>query len=247
MRLQVIVSYNGTNYAGWQIQPDALSIQKIIQDILAIMHRHPVMIVGSGRTDAGVHALGQSFHFDTDMNLNIEAWVKALNAQLPDDIVVRKVSEVSEEFHARFSAVSKRYDYLVNTGDYDPFHYNLAYQLNKELDIDAMRKACTLLIGMHDFSSFCANSFEEMPDQTRTITRLDIYQEDSIVRFVLEGNGFLRYMVRMLVGNLIDIGLHKKDIDELANILAAHDKLASNSIAPACGLYLVRVDYKDLP
>ncbi|TFG82200.1 MAG: tRNA pseudouridine(38-40) synthase TruA, partial [Erysipelotrichales bacterium] len=144
MRYQVLLSYNGANYAGWQIQPRVLSIQKILQDILSTMHHHPVMIVGSGRTDAGVHALGQSFHFDSEMKLNPTEWEKALNAQLPDDIVVRKVRGVPETFHARFSALSKRYDYLVNTGAYDPFRYQLEYQLNRRLDIEAMCASAAL-------------------------------------------------------------------------------------------------------
>ncbi len=245
MRVQVIVSYNGTNYAGWQIQPAVLSVQQILQDALVTMHRHPILIVGSGRTDAGVHALGQSFHFDTDMNLSTDVWERALNSQLPDDIVVRKVKEVPQAFHARFSAISKRYDYLVNVGEYDPLHYNLEYQLNRNLDLDAMRQGAQILIGTHDFSSFCANTFEEIPNQIRTVSHLEILEENGCIRFTLEGSGFLRYMVRMLVGNLIDVGLHRKSLEDLQVIMDKHDKTATSSIAPACGLYLVRVDYPE--
>jgi tRNA pseudouridine38-40 synthase len=247
MRYQVLLSYNGTNYAGWQIQPNVLSIQQVIQDILSAMHRHPVLIVGSGRTDAGVHALRQSFHFDTDMPLTEDVWLRALNAQLPKDIIVREVTQVPDTFHARFSVVSKRYDYLVNTGAYDPLHYNLEYQLNRGLDVDAMRQGAQILSGTHDFASFCANSFAEIPDQTRTVSRIDILQEESRIRFILEGNGFLRYMVRMLVGNLIDVGLHRITVEELTSILEKKDKTATSSIVPACGLYLVRVDYREQP
>ena len=245
MRYQVLLSYNGTNYAGWQIQPNVLSIQKILQDILTTMHRHPVMIVGSGRTDAGVHALGQSFHFDSDMELSVEVWERAMNSQLPKDIIVRKVNQASDHFHARFSAVSKRYDYLVNLGAYDPLHYNLEYQVNHSLDIEAMHKALEIFLGTHDFASFCANSFDEIPNQIRTITHFEIQEEGNHLRFILEGNGFLRYMVRMLVGNLIDVGLHRKTIDQLVMIMDKRDKSATSSIALACGLYLVRVDYKE--
>ena len=247
MRYQVLLSYNGTNYAGWQIQPNVLSIQQILQDILSAMHRHPVMIVGSGRTDAGVHALQQSFHFDSDMSLGEDVWMRALNAQLPEDIIIRQVRQVPDTFHARFSVVSKRYDYLVNLGAYDPLHYNLEYQLNRSLDLEAMGQGALLLSGTHDFASFCANSFEEIPNQTRTVSRIEIQQEESRLRFILEGNGFLRYMVRMLVGNLIDVGLHRKTIDDLSAILQKRDKTATSSIVPACGLYLVRVDYKEQP
>ena len=247
MRYQVLISYNGTNYAGWQIQPHVLSIQKVIQDILTSMHRHPVMIVGSGRTDAGVHALGQSFHFDTDMHLSGDIWGKALNAQLPKDIIVRQVREVPDTFHARFSATSKRYDYLVNTGAYDPLNYTLEYQLNRSLDTEAMKAGAVLLAGTHDFASFCANSFTEIPNQIRTVTRFEVKQEGDKIRFILEGNGFLRYMVRMLVANLIDIGLHRKTIAELQVILDQRNKIATSSIVPACGLYLVRVDYEAFP
>jgi tRNA pseudouridine38-40 synthase len=247
MRYQVLLSYNGTNYAGWQIQPKILSIQQILQDILSVMHRHPMLIVGSGRTDAGVHALAQSFHFDSDMRLDDETWVRALNSQLPKDITVRAVHQVPETFHARFSVISKRYDYLVNTGVYDPLHYNLQYQLNRPLDIEAMRQAAQRLTGTHDYASFCANSFEEIPNQIRTVSHIEIQTENDLVRFILEGNGFLRYMVRMLVANLIDVGLHRKTPDELSAILDKRDKTATSSIVPACGLYLVRVDYKDQP
>lgn len=247
MRYQVLLSYNGTNYAGWQIQPNVLSIQQILQDILSAMHRHPVLIVGSGRTDAGVHALSQSFHFDSDMQLGEDIWMRSLNAQLPKDIVIREVRQVPDTFHARFSVVSKRYDYLVNLGAYDPLRYNLEYQLNRSLDLEAMRQGADLLSGTHDFASFCANSFEEIPNQTRTVSRIEIQQEESRIRFILEGNGFLRYMVRMLVGNLIDVGLHRKTTDDLSAILQKRDKTATSSIVPACGLYLVRVDYKGQP
>lgn len=245
MRYQVLLSYNGTNYAGWQIQPHILSIQKILQDILSSMHRHPVLIVGSGRTDAGVHALGQSFHFDSDMQLTEDIWLRALNSQLPKDIVVREVHQVSDVFHARFSVVSKRYDYLVNIGAYDPLMYNLEYQLNRSLDIEAMRQGAIVLSGTHDYASFCANSFEEVPNQIRTVTRIEIMQEEKHIRFILEGDGFLRYMVRMLVANLIDVGLHRKTVANLSVILKRRDKTATSSIVPACGLYLVRVDYKE--
>jgi len=247
MRYQVLLSYNGTNYAGWQIQPNVLSIQQILQNILAVMHRHPVLIVGSGRTDAGVHALAQSFHFDSDMPLADDVWVKALNSQLPKDITIREVHQVPDTFHARFSVISKRYDYLVNTGVYDPLHYNLEYQLNRRLDLAAMRQGASVLSGTHDYASFCANSFEDIPNQIRTVTRIDIEQENDRIRFILEGNGFLRYMVRMLVANLIDVGLHRKTIDDLSTILEKEDKTATSSIVPACGLYLVRVDYKAQP
>ncbi|MGB7595865.1 MAG: tRNA pseudouridine(38-40) synthase TruA [Erysipelotrichaceae bacterium] len=245
MRYQVLISYNGTNYAGWQIQPNVVSIQQILQDILALMHRHPVLIVGSGRTDAGVHALAQSFHFDSDMQLTEDVWVKALNSQLPKDMTIREVHIVPDTFHARFSVVSKRYDYLVNTGIYDPLHYNLEHQLNRKLDVEAMRQGASLLKGTHDYASFCANSFEEIPNQIRTVTRIDIEEENDRIRFILEGNGFLRYMVRMLVANLIDVGLHRKTTEDLATILDKRDKTATSSIVPACGLYLVRVDYKE--
>lgn len=247
MRFAVVVSYNGSKYAGWQIQPSFLSVQQVIQTILSRMHNRPIQIFGSGRTDAGVHAYGQVFHFDSDMNLDTAQWRKALNAQLPEDIRVIRVHEVPDDFHARYSALSKRYDYLLNTGEHDPFRYPFEYQLNQELDVHAMRESARLLVGTHDFSSFCVNSFEETPDQVRTLQVLEITVEDKIVRFRLEGDGFMRYMVRMLVGNLIDVGLHKKSKQDIQRILEAKDKHATNVVAPPCGLYLVSVSYKEIP
>ncbi len=247
MRFRGIVSYNGTKYAGWQIQPSFHTVQHVIQKILSTMHQRSIVIYGSGRTDAGVHAIGQVFHFDSDMNLDGEGWMRALNAQLPNDIRIRNVEATTPDFHARYSAIGKRYDYLVNTGLYDPFRYNLIHQVNQPLDLPLMREAASLLVGTHDFTSFCANTIDETPNQIRELRRLEIAEKGETIRFVLEGDGFLRYMVRMLVGNLLEVGLHKMNVESLKDILYAKDKLATSKIAPPCGLYLVRVYYRDLP
>jgi tRNA pseudouridine38-40 synthase len=169
MRWKATIAYNGAHYCGWQVQPNGLSVQEVVENALAKIVKSPVGAVSSGRTDAGVHAKGQVFHFDCDLNMTGEQWRLALNSLLPDDMIIRKVEEADPNFHSRFDALWKRYDYVINMGEYDPFMKDLEFEYNKRLDVRAMRTAAGYLVGTHDFTSFNANSLEERPNQTRTI------------------------------------------------------------------------------
>jgi len=244
-RVLCTVMYHGAHYSGWQVQDDKPSIQSTIQTVLSRMHHHPIKIVGSGRTDAGVHAFGQCFHFDTDLRLTEERWIVAINSQLPKDIKILDVRFVHSKFHARFSVISKRYDYLISKEESNPFSYQTHLSLTRKLNYQAMNQAISVLIGTHDFSSFCANTKEEMPNQVRTIMHFECIDEGEQIRFILIGNGFLRYMVRMLVAAIIDVGLEKLSVKDIQKILDSRDKCAYSGIIDASGLYLMEVHYKE--
>lgn len=243
-RVLCTVMYHGAHYSGWQIQDTKVSIQSTIQMVLSRMHHHPVKVTGSGRTDAGVHAFGQCFHFDTELDISEERWVYALNSQLPKDIKILGAQFVDPRFHARFSVVSKQYDYLVFKEEGNPFTYQTHLSITQELNLEAMNKAMGYLIGTHDFTSFCANSLEEMPNQVRTLMNFQCFDEDDQYRFVLIGNGFMRYMVRMLVAVVLDVGLNKLKPSDVLDILDKKDKRAYSGIVDACGLYLMEVNYE---
>ena len=243
MRLKVTVAYNGANFVGWQRQSKGRTVQKTIEDVISVILNQPTEITASGRTDSGVSALGQVFHFDSDFNISPQQWQKALNTQLPDDIYIKDVCAVSDDFHARYNVVSKRYDYCIQTGDYDVFSYPFVYQLNRSLDLDKMRECAAMFVGEHDFTSFNATPLEILPYQIRTIKRLDIIDEKDKVRLIFEGKGFLRYMVRMISQVLIEVGLGRLNSQDIQSMFELNSKQACKLNAPAQGLVLVEVRY----
>lgn len=243
MRYKALVSYDGSGYIGWQIQPNPNSIQQTIETALATMHRHPVTIVASGRTDAGVHAVGQIFHFDSEIDIDDERWRMALNALLPKDIRIKKVEPVSEDFHARFDVVSKRYDYLVTNQMTNPFLEKYMAKDYLPLDVAYMKECAKVFVGTHDFTTFTSNKIDARKDRVKTISRLEVVEEDGYIRMIFEGTGFLRYMVRMLSQTLIEAGKHKLTIDDLKEMLEAKDKHLCRYKAVANGLYLMEVHY----
>jgi tRNA pseudouridine38-40 synthase len=245
MRFKVTVAYNGANFVGWQRQSKGRTVQKTIEDIISVILNKPAEITSSGRTDAKVSAVGQVFHFDSDLNIQPSQWQKALNAQLPEDIYIKDVCEVSDEFHARFNVVSKRYDYCIQTGNYDVLSYPFVFQLNRPLDLEKMRECAMLFIGEHDFTSFNATPLEMIPYQIRTIKRLDIIDEVERVRLIFEGKGFLRYMVRMITQVLIEVGLNRLTKDDVIRMFEENNKEACKLNAPPQGLTLVEVRYSD--
>ncbi len=243
MRLKVTVAYNGANFVGWQRQSKGRTVQKTIEDVISVILNQPTEITASGRTDSGVSALGQVFHFDSDFNISPQQWQKALNTQLPDDIYIKDVCAVSDDFHARYNVVSKRYDYCIQTGDYDVFSYPFVYQLNRSLDLDKMRECAAMFVGEHDFTSFNATPLEILPYQIRTIKRLDIIDEKDKIRLIFEGKGFLRYMVRMITQVLIEVGLGRLNSQDIQSMFELNNKQACKLNAPAQGLVLVEVRY----
>ncbi|MGM9947426.1 tRNA pseudouridine(38-40) synthase TruA [Floccifex sp.] len=244
MILKVTVSYDGFDYAGWQRQENALGIQEVIENCLSKIHKTKIEIVSSGRTDAKVHALGQVFHFEPKVIMPCQNVQNALNTLLPDDIRVLKVEEVDDSFHARFSAKSKRYDFLCTYDVDNPFIYRYAQKLFTKLDVQSMKEAAQYFIGEHDFTSFSSSKIDPRKPRIKTVSRLDIYEEDQNVRFVFEGNGFLRYQVRMMTGTLIAVGRHQIEIEDVNKMLMAKNKDVCRYNAHPHGLYLVEVKYE---
>lgn len=241
MRYKAIVSYDGTAYQGWQKQPDKNSVQAKIETALSRLCRHNVKITGAGRTDKGVHAFGQVFHFDTDKEF--KDITKSINSQLPEDIRIVSCKPVSDEFHSRYDAKWKHYSYIINTGKFNPIQRNYAYQLGIELDEEKMQEAAKALVGTHDFSSFNATRKDEIEDQVRTIYKIEVKRRGSLVTVDYYGDGFLRYMIRMMTGALIEAGKGKITAEDIHNIMEKMDKTACNYNVPACGLYLIEISY----
>ena len=245
MRYQAIVVYDGTAYSGWQIQPDRPSIQAELNKALGSISGEDIHVTGSGRTDGGVHAYGQVFHFDMERVLDDP--VRAFNSRLPEDIHIRKIMPVNDDFHARYDACWKHYDYLINNGEYDPLKRNYSAWVRTPLNIDLMKQAAEVFLGTHDFTSFNATKTEEIADQIRTIYDINIMKEKDMIRISFYGSGFLRYMVRMMAATLIEIGREKINNSDIIEMLKAEDKNACGYNSPACGLYLMEVGYHDYP
>lgn len=243
MIFKATVAYDGSNYAGWQRQENALGIQEVIENVLKTIHKRDITVVASGRTDAKVHATGQVFHFEADDKISADRCKYALNALLPEDIRILEVVLETDDFHARFSAKSKRYDYICTYEKDNPFIYKYKEVLNRKLNIEKMIEASKYLCGTHDFTSFSSSKIDVRKPKVKTIARIDIVEEGNDIRFIYEGTGFLRYQVRMMTETLIMTGLEKITPQDVKEILDEKDKNACRYNASPNGLYLVRVDY----
>jgi len=244
MKYKVTVSYNGAKYCGWQTQHRNDSVQEAIEAVLTSMHREYVEIVASGRTDAKVHALGQVFHYESSLNMSPKAVKTALNSQLPKDIRIQDVEIVEDEFHARFHATSKRYDYYLTSEMENPFVDDFMAKYYGNLNLEEMRKASKVFLGEHDFTTFTSAKIDPRKSRVKTITRFDILEEGNVIHFILEGNSFLRYMVRMMVGTIIEVGKGKITSEDVKIMLDGKDKHLCRFKAVAQGLYLVKVNYE---
>lgn len=245
-RLKCTVSYVGSHYDGWQTQKNGRSIQEKIEEALARICQKPVVITAAGRTDAGVSAKGQVFHFDTERDMTPYKWKGALNGMLPDDIHIMQIEEVSPLFHARYCVKMKQYDYRINLGPYDVFTKDIAWQCPYKLDVEKMKKTASYLVGTHDFTSLNANPLAEKPDQVRTVKEISFSQEGDILKISFLGKGFLRYMVRMMCAQLIEAGRGKMEPEEVVRILEAKSKTASRKNAVPEGLTLQKVEYFEI-
>lgn len=247
MNYRLDIAYDGSRYEGWQRQKKTdRTIQGKIEEVLSRMEGKPVEIQGAGRTDAGVHARGQTANVRLESLKTEEEIRRYLNHYLPEDIEILRVAGVNERFHSRLSAVGKRYIYRIGTDDRkEVFERKYRYHLGKTLDVEAMRRSAALLTGTHDFRSFCGNP-RMKKSSVRTITRLEIEEEAHQVKLIFEGNGFLQYMVRILTGTLMEVGLHSRSADSMKEILAARDRTAAGVTAPACGLCLDKVFYPEM-
>ncbi len=242
-RILIKISYDGSHYYGWQKQEGKATIQGEIEKALQILLMHPCEVFASGRTDAGVHALAQTAHFDMDINIPVSKLADVLNKLLPDDITIIEAKEVSPEFHARFSIKKKCYEYRVYTGKKkDPFIANYTSWLKEELDFQAIEEAKKLLIGKHNFKGFCSTA-TAVKDFNREIYSIEICKKKDYIYFTFVGNGFLYNMVRILVGTLIDIGLGKLQIENIKQALKTGDRQFAGITMPPNGLYLKWTQY----
>jgi tRNA pseudouridine38-40 synthase len=242
--LKVTLEYDGTAYAGWQRQPGQPTVQEAVEAAVKSVSQQNSPVVAAGRTDAGVHALGQVVSFETDKALTPETWLRALNATLPDDINARSVELVPDDFHARHAATGKRYEYrILNRPDRSALERTRAWHLYGKLDLDAMRAAAKHLVGKYDFSSFQGHP-TDVDNPVCDLRRLEIIREQDIVRIELEADRFLKQMVRAMVGTLVEVGQEKRQPEEVKRILEARDRRAAGYTAPAQGLYLMRVYYQ---
>jgi tRNA pseudouridine38-40 synthase len=242
-RLKLLLEYSGTRYHGWQWQPNALTIQGTLEACLARLTNGPVRLHAAGRTDAGVHALGQVAHFDTASTIALPALVRGANSLLPEDIVVRQATEVSADFHARYAARRKTYTYVVHNHSIpSALRAPYAWHVPQALDLPAMRAAASVLVGYHDFSAFRAASCTAR-SPWRHLFRLRITRHAARLVFVLCADGFLQHMARNIVGTLVAIGRGRIAADAMATILHHGQRQHAGPTAPAHGLFLVRVVY----
>ncbi|MGE5328548.1 MAG: tRNA pseudouridine(38-40) synthase TruA [Deltaproteobacteria bacterium] len=241
--IKLIIEYDGTNYHGWQRQPDQISVQEVLENTLGKVLEHEVSITSAGRTDAGVHALGQAANFSTDCKIPANKIPCALNALLPDDIVVKEACEVPEDFHARFSAKGKYYKYIINNARFSSAleakrEYFCPYRLN----IDLMKQSLELLLGTHDFKGFMASGCL-VKDTFRTIYQAELEEKGDRIIVGLKADGFLYNMVRIIVGTLIDAGREKISIEDIKKAMETGNRSLLGKTVPPQGLYLAEVYY----
>jgi len=245
---KLTVAYDGTEFNGWQRQPNAVTIQELLENTLKILAREKVSIIGSGRTDAGVHALGQTANFRCNTPLDLYKTLASINCLLPKDIRVLDITEVPIEFHSRYSAVSKCYHYHFHTEKVQlPFEYNCSWHVGNLMDIDLLKQAAKLFIGKHDFTSFAneAHSGSAAKNPVRNIYRIDVIEEEYGIRLEFEADGFLYRMVRNIVGTIYDVAIGKKSIEGIELIFEGKNRCLAGKAAPSKGLFLAYVTYPD--
>ena len=247
MRYLITIAYDGSHYNGYQKQKNGNTIQdKLEKALTSINGEKEVSVSASGRTDAGVHALNQKVHFDLSTKITCEGIVKALNSLLPDDIYVKNCEKVADDFHARFNVKAKEYIYKINMGEYDPIMKDYIYQYNKRLDVVEIERALKYIEGTHDFKSFTAGD-DVREDYTRTIISANVIRDlknVNMLTITFLGTGFMRYMVRNLVGTLIQIGEGKYKSTDIIDIMEAKDRRRAGICASPSGLYLKDVFYR---
>jgi tRNA pseudouridine38-40 synthase len=245
-KIKCVLSYDGTNFSGFQIQPRKRTIHGEIEKALQKIHKGlQVKIQASGRTDAGVHAKGQTFQFETPYNLPLYNWQKALNTLLPDDLYIHLVEKVPSTFHARYDAVEKEYRYYIwNEKEIDVFKRNYAYQFPHPLDIEAMQEACRYLQGEHDFTTFSSAKATVKGSRIRTLSQATCEKVGNEIEFIFRSNGFLYHMVRIIVGCLIDIGQGRRLPTDIPKLLEKKDRQLLGETVPPQGLYLWEVKYE---
>ncbi|UAC48308.1 tRNA pseudouridine(38-40) synthase TruA [Bacillus aquiflavi] len=244
-RYKCTISYDGAQFFGYQIQPNKRTVQEEIEKALANLHKGlHIRVTASGRTDTKVHAKGQVIHFDSPLSIPIHKWPVALNSILPEDITVVDIKNTDAQFHARFDAVSKEYRYFIFLNKVrDPFKRFYTYHFPYGVDLQEMEEASKLMLGTHDFTSFCSAK-TETENKVRTMKEITLSKENDmlVIRFV--GNGFLYNMVRILVGTLLEVGTGRREASSIPAIFERRDRSAGGKTAAPQGLYLWKVDYE---
>jgi tRNA pseudouridine38-40 synthase len=242
--IKLTIQFDGTAYNGWQIQKNGKGVQQIVQDALSIILNSSIKLHGSGRTDAGVHALGQVAHFATDSDMALHNLQKGINSLLPEDIVVKKVEEAATDFHSRFRAVSRVYWYLIwNLPEKSPFYSKYSWHIIKPLDVTSMRSASKHLIGVHDFLSFKGSDKQEV-NTVREIKNVRLRKtRNNLIIVEIEATAFLRHMVRAIIGTLAEVGRGNITPEKFKEIIEKRDRRFAGETAPAKGLFLKGIKY----
>lgn len=242
-RIKLTVAYDGTNYCGWQIQPNGITVEEVLNKSLSRLTGEDIRIIGASRTDSGVHARGNVAVFDTETSIPAERIAYALNQKLPEDIVIVRSEEVALDWHPRYCDCTKTYEYHIYNADVpDPTRRLTTYFVSYRLDIEKMRKAAEYLVGEHDFASFC-NIRTNVESTVRTIYELQVIKNEEDVTIRIRGNGFLYNMVRIIVGTLLRVGRGFYTPEQVKDILEAKDRQAAGVTAPPQGLMLVGIEY----
>ena len=243
-RVKLTVAYDGTNYCGWQVQPNGLAVQEVLNRCLSELLKESISTIGASRTDAGVHALGNVAVFDTNARMPADKISFALNTRLPADIRIQDSREVPSDFHPRFQETVKTYEYKIYNSKFpDPTKRLYTYFYYYPLDVEKMREGASYLIGEHDFKSFCAANAQSQTS-VRTIYRCEVTRENDIITISVTGNGFLYNMVRIIAGTLIKVGCGELEPEAIRDILAACDRGAAGPTAPAHGLTMIGLEYE---
>lgn len=242
MRYKCIVSYDGANFHGFQVQDNLRTVQEEIEKVLKVITKTDTRIYPAGRTDTGVHGIGQVFHFDTEIVMKEWNMKNAINSRLPRDIYIKEVEYASEDFHSRFTKHTKEYHYIIDLNEYDPLLGNYRYFYRHKLDIDKMIEASKVFVGEHDFASFTKN--HKMENTVRTIYSIDYEFKDKVLTLKFKGNGFLHNMIRIIVAMLIEVGNNRMEIDRLKEIMELKNRKLAPKTAPANGLYLYEIVYE---
>ncbi len=237
------IKYDGTAYHGWQVQKNAVTVQQTVQDALESFLKFRPSVTGCSRTDSGVHAKEYCLHFESDLNISEQGYVKAINTKLPNDIAAYYCKTVSDDFHARYSVKSKRYEYLFFDGETrDPFYSKYSWHINNKLDEKLLDKAAKEFMGKYDYLGFCSAG-SSVDDTVREVFYAGVNREGDLVKFYIEADGFLYNMVRIIAGTLYYVSVGKIDVNDIKNIILSKKRENAGITAPAKGLFLSKVNY----
>lgn len=242
-RVMLTVAYDGTNYHGWQLQPNVITVESVLNETLSGLLKENIKVIGASRTDTGVHALGNIAVFDTESRIPGEKFAYALNQRLPEDIKIQKSQEVAQDFHPRHCDSRKTYEYRILNCEFpQPVHRLYSYFTYVSLDVERMQRAASYLVGEHDFKSFCSvNTVAETT--VRTIYDLQVIKENEFIRIRVTGSGFLYNMVRIIAGTLMEVGRGNMEPDDIPRIIDALDRTKAGPTAPACGLTMIQYEF----